>query len=91
MADPFSLTTGVLSALALALKLVVGAIGMVDKTKSAHLELLDKLKLLQSELEDLRTQTKQVHVKLRAFASSTKDRAFKRLLQKCVPGDLTSG
>jgi hypothetical protein len=84
MSDPLSITTGILSLLTLALKLVVGAVGMIDKTHAAHQEALDELKTLHRDLEHLQTQVEQVHEKLRMLAESTRDRAFKKLLKELV-------
>ena len=41
---------------AIALKLVVGALGLIDKTVAAHDEASDELKGLQKDLEQLQTQ-----------------------------------
>jgi hypothetical protein len=41
--DPFSLSTGVVGLITFALQLVVGALGMVDKTVAAYDEAEDEL------------------------------------------------
>ena len=44
--DPFSSSTGIVGLVAIALKLVVGALGMIDKTVAANDEAADELKSL---------------------------------------------
>jgi len=85
MADPFSLTTGIISLLTLAIKLVAGAAGLIDKTIAAHREVTNELEALQWDLEQLDRQMDHIHDKLQFLATDTKDRAFKKLLQKWVP------
>ena len=80
--DPFSLSTGVVSLVALVLKLVVGALGMIDKTIAAHDEAADELKGLQNDLEQLQAQMVRIHATLTVLASNTKDPGFKKLLQE---------
>jgi len=82
MADPFSLTTGIISLLTLAIKLVAGAAGMIDKTITAHREAANELQALQWDLEQLDRQMDQIHSALQLLATNTKDRAFKKLLQE---------
>ena len=80
--DPFSLSTGIVGLIAVALKLVVGALGMIDKTVAAYNEAADELKGLQQDLEQLQTQMVRVHRILKVLAFNTKDRGFKKLLQE---------
>lgn len=84
MADPFSVTTGVFGLIALALQLVVGALGMIDKAIAAHDSAEAELKGLRHDLENYQTQMVHIHRTLEVLATNTKDRAFKRLLQECV-------
>jgi hypothetical protein len=77
--DPFSLSTGI-GLVAFALKLVTGALGMIDKTVAAYDEAADELKGLQRDLEQLQTQIIRIHRTLKVLASNTKDRGFKKLL-----------
>jgi len=84
MADPFSLSTGIVGLVALALQLVVGTLGMIDKTIAAHQEAADELKNLQGDLGDLQTQMTRIHGTLVVLASNTKDRGFKKLLREYV-------
>ena len=46
--DPFGLATGVVGLIGVALKLVTGAFGMIDRTTAAH-EAADELKKLQGD------------------------------------------
>ena len=82
MADPLSVATGIISLITLAIKLVVGAAGLIDKTMTAHHEAANELQNLQWDLERLERQMDQIHVTLQVLATNTKDRAFKKLLQK---------
>ena len=80
--DPFSLSTGILGLVGVALKLVIGVLGMIDKTVAAYAEVEDELKDLQKDLEQLETQIMRIHETMKVLASNTKDRGFKKLLQK---------
>ena len=80
--DPFSLSTGIVGLIAVALKLVVGTLGMINKTVAAYDEAADELKGLQHDLEQLQTQIVRIHRVLKVLALNTKNRAFKKLLQE---------
>ena len=80
--DPFSLSTGIVGLIAVALKLVVGALGMIDKTVTAHDQAADELKGLQQDLEQLQAQMVRIHRTLKVLAFNTKNRGFKKLLQE---------
>jgi uncharacterized protein Yka (UPF0111/DUF47 family) len=82
MADPLSVTTGILSLITLAVKLVVGAAGLIDKTTTAHREAANELQELQRDLERLERQMDRIHGTLQSMATNTKDRALKKLLQE---------
>src|SRR5258708_25847895 len=84
MADPFSLAIGVISLVTLALKLVVGAAGLIDKPANAHREAANELQELLRDLERLNRQMGHIQDKLQFLAADTKDRAFKNLLQEYV-------
>jgi len=86
--DPFSLATGVVGLVGFALQLVVGAIGMIDKTVAAHEGIAGEVKELKEDLQHL--QTRMVHIRrmLKVWASDTKDRGFKKLLQEYAPHGL---
>ena len=83
--DPFSLSTGVVGLIAVALKLVVGTLGLIDKTVAAYDEATEELKGLQQVLEQLQTQMVRIHGTLDVLVSNTKDRVFKKLLKKYAP------
>ena len=83
--DPFSLSTGVVGLVAVALRLVVGTLAVVDKTVTAYDEATDELKGLQQDLEQLQARMVRIHGVLKMLASNTKDRAFKRLITKYAP------
>ena len=80
--DPFSLSTGVVSLVTLALKLVVGALGMIDKTVAAYDEAANELKGLKKEVEQLQVQMIRIHGTLKVLAFNTKDPGFKKLLRE---------
>ena len=80
--DPLSLSTSILGIICVALKLVVGALGMIDKTVAAYGEAEDELKALQQDLEQLQTQIIRIHGTMKVLASNTKDRGFKKLLRE---------
>ena len=84
MADPLSVSTGIISLITLAIKLVVGAAGMIDKTAIAYREAANELQVLQSDLERLEMQMDHIHRTLQFLATDTKDRAFRKLLQEYV-------
>src|SRR5258706_8726760 len=83
--DPFSLSTGIVGLVAFALKLVVGTLGMIDKTVAAYDEATDELEGLQQDLEQLQTQMVRIHEVLEVLASNTKDRGFKKLITRYAP------
>ena len=83
--DPFSLATGVIGLVGVALKLVTGAVGLINKTIAARAEAADELNKLEVDLEDLQVKMKEVHTLLKVMAKNTKDRGFKKLLQKYAP------
>ena len=80
--DPFSLSTGIVGLIAVALKLVVGTLGMIDKTVAAYDEAADELRGLQQDLEQLQTQMVRIHSILKVLAFNTKNRGFKKLLEE---------
>ena len=82
MADPLSVTTAILSLLTVAIKLVVGAAGLIDKTTTAHREAANELRDLQQDLEQLDRRMIQIHGALQLLVTNTKDRALKKLLQE---------
>ena len=79
--DPLSVAGSVVGLVGVALHLVVGALGMIDKTVAAHKEAADELNGLKEDIEDLQAQMLRIHRTLKEVASNTKDRGFKRLLR----------
>ena len=82
MADPFGLATGVISLVAITLQAIAGVSRMLDKTVTAHRAANEELERLRVNLEELQRRMKSNHAKLQLMASNTKDRSFKRLLQR---------
>ena len=88
--DPFSLATGIVGLVTVALQLVTGALGMIDKTIADHDEAAAELEKLQEDLEDLQARMSDIHTTLKVLASNTKDRAFKKMLRKYASKQFTS-
>ena len=80
--DPFSLSTGIVGLIAVALKVVVSVLGMIDKTEAAYDQAADELKGLRQDLKQLQKQMMRIHRRLKVLASNTKNRGFKKLLQE---------
>ena len=82
MADPFSLATGVISLVVITLQAIAGVSRMLDKTVTAHRAANEGLERLRVNLEELQRRMERNHGKLQLMASNTKDRSFKKLLQR---------
>jgi len=82
MADPFSLATGVISLVVITLNVIAGASIMLDKTIAAHRAAGEELERLRGNLEELQERMERNHGRLEALASDTKDRGFKKVLQR---------
>lgn len=82
MADPFSLATGVISLVVVTLQAIAGVSRMLDRTISAHRAADEELERLRCDLEVLQGRMESNHGKLEALASDTKDRGFKKVLQR---------
>jgi len=82
MADPFSLATGVISLVVITLNAIAGVSRMLDKTITAHRAAGEELERLRCNLEELQRRMESNHGKLEALASDTKDRGFKKVLQR---------
>ena len=54
--DPFSLSTGIVGLIVVALNLVVGTTGLIDKTIAAHDEAAVELKGLEKDLKQLQKE-----------------------------------
>ena len=84
MADPFSLATGVISLVVMTLQVIAGVSRMLDKTVTAHRTANEELERLRVNLGKLQRNLEGNHGKLEFMASNTKDRSFKKLLQRYV-------
>jgi hypothetical protein len=84
MADPFSLTTGVLSVVGFVLKVVSGAMVMVDKTVTAHSGQRQAIRNLRRELDKTIKGTTSMHTVLTVMLEDPKDKTVKRMRRKCV-------
>jgi hypothetical protein len=82
MADPFSLTTGVISLVVITLNTITGVSRVLDKTIAAHRAAGEELERLRCNIEELQGRMASNHWKLEILASNTKDRGFKKLLQR---------
>ena len=82
MSDPFSLATGVISLVAMTLQTITGLSRMLDKTITAHRAADEELERLRRNIEELSRRMECNHGKLETLASNTKDRGFKKLLQR---------
>jgi len=82
MADPFSIATGVISLLVVTINVIAGVSIMLDKTIAAHRDADEELERLRCNLEDLQGRMESNYGKLEALASDTKDRGFKKVLQR---------
>jgi len=82
MADPFSLATGVISLVVITLNAIAGVSRMLDKTIAAHRDADEELERLRRNLEDLQGRMESNHGRLEGLASNTKDRGFKKVLQR---------
>jgi hypothetical protein len=84
MADPFSIATGVLSVIGFVLQVASGAMGMVDKTVTAHGTQRRAIKNLRRELDKTIQGTANMQIVLRAMLGDPKDKTLKRMCRKCV-------
>ena len=82
MADPFSLATGVISLVVITLQVIASVSRMLDKTVTAHRAANEELERLRVNLEELQRRMESNHGKLEFLAPNTKDRSFKKLLQR---------
>jgi len=82
MADPFSLATGVISLVVVTLQAIAGASRMIDKTNAAHRAAGEELEQLRHNIEELQRRMEINHEKIEFLVSNTKDRGFKKLLQR---------
>jgi len=84
MGDPLSLATGVLSVVGFVLQVASGAMGMVDKTVTAHATQRRVVRNLRRELEKTIKGTTSLQIVLNTMLGNSKDRIVKRMCRKCV-------
>ena len=84
MGDPFSFARGVLSVVGLVLQLASGAMGMVDKTVTAHGTQRRVIRNLRHELDKTITSSACMQIALKAILGNSKDKIVKRMCRKCV-------
>jgi len=82
MAEIFGLVAGVISLVAVTLQATAVASRMIDKTIAAHRAADEELERLRHNLEELQRRMEINHEKLESLVSNTKDRGFKKLLQR---------
>jgi C4-type Zn-finger protein len=86
MCDPFSLITGVLSVVDLVLQVASGAMGMVDKTVTAHASQKRVVRNLRRELEKTIDGTASMQIILNTMLGNSKD----KIVKKCAESELYS-
>ena len=84
MGDPFSLATGVLSVVSFVLQVAPGAMGMVDKTVTAHSTQRRVVRNLRRELDKTMKGSANMKIVLNTMLGNSKDETVKRMCRKCV-------
>ena len=84
MGDPFSVVTGVLSVIGFVLQVASGAMGMMDKTVTAHGTQRKVVRNLRRELDKTITESTNMRVRLHIMLGNSKDKTVKRMCRKCV-------
>jgi hypothetical protein len=84
MSDPFSLAMGVLSVVSVVVKVASGAMGMVDKTVTAHATQRRVIRNLRHELDKTIKGTTNMQIVLSTMLGSSTDKTVKRMCRKCV-------
>jgi len=82
MAELFGVATGVISLIAVTIQATVAASKRLDKTIAAHRAADEELEQLRHNLEELQRRMEINHEKLEVLVSNTKNRSFKKLLQR---------
>jgi len=98
MGDPLSLATGVLSVVGFVLQIASGAVGMVERTVTAHATQRRVVRNLRRELEKTVKGTTSMQIVLTTMLGNTKDKTVKRMCRRYVlfkvapmtPAELTS-
>jgi len=84
MGDPLSLATGVLSVVGFVLQVASGAMGMVEKTVTAHATQKRAVRNLRRELEKTINGTASMQTVLNTLLGNSKDKIVKRMCRKYV-------
>jgi len=82
MAELFGVASGVISLVAVTIQATAAASKMLDKTIAAHRAADEELEQLRHNLEELQRRMEINHEKLEVLVSNTKNRGFKKLLQR---------
>ena len=84
MGDPFSLATGVLSVVGFVLQIASGAMGLVDKTVTAHSTQRRVVRKLRRELDKTIKGSANMQIVLNTMLGDSKDKIVKRMCRKYV-------
>ena len=84
MGDPVSVVTGVLSVVGFVLQVTSGAMGMIDKTVTAHGTQRKVVRNLRRELDKTIKGSTNMQVVLNTMLGNPKDKTVKRMCRKCV-------
>ena len=84
MGDPFSLATGVLSVVGFVLQIASGAMGMVEKTVTAHVTQRRVVRKLRRELDKTIKGSTNMQIVLNVMLGNPKDKTVKRMCRKYV-------
>ena len=84
MSDPFSPVMGVLSVVGFVVRVASGAMGMVDKTVTAHGDQRRMVRNLRRELDKTIKGTTNMQIVLNTMLGNSNDKIVKRMCRKCV-------
>ena len=84
MSDPFSAAVGVRSAVDFVLHVASGAMGLVDKTVTAHGSQRRVVRNLRCELDKTIKGSTNMQIVLNTMLGNLKDETVKRMFRKCV-------
>ena len=84
MSDPFSVATGVLSVVGFVLQVASGAMGMIDKTVTAHGTQRRVIRNLRRELDKTIKGSTNMQIVLNTMLGNSKDKIVKGMCRKCV-------
>ena len=84
MGDPYSVATGVLSVVGFVVQVASGAMGMMDKTITAHGTQRRVVRNLQRELDKTIKGSTNMQIVLNTMLGNSKNKTVKRMCRKCV-------